>query len=176
MRISPLVIIYHVIHSTEAFERFISAHTCHCPPPRPPTSRRPHHFLKMSFSTASCRSSSSWSTSYSLDCSTSYSSASSMLKPSPRTQRSLNQPNTADDLRKANTALRNSWISEIAGRINVYQKDTNDFIDTLVPCSTDHPFVSSANRLSTTVFQKYQPTTDGEPGSYSNLVCTLLVF
>ena len=97
-----------------------------------------------------------------------------MLKPSPRTQRALTQPNTADDRRKASEVLRNSWKSEIDERIYVYQKDTNDFIDTLVPCSTDHPFISSANRLSTTVFHQYQPAVDGELGSYSNLVCPLL--
>ena len=102
----------------------------------------------MSFSTTSTRSPSICFSSSSMD----------HPPPSPRLVRSQILPNTADDRKIDNVSLKKSWSSEIADRLKPYGGDVDNFIDVLVPCSTDHPFVVAANPIPEEPFEEYRPS------------------
>ncbi|OJT03599.1 hypothetical protein TRAPUB_5775 [Trametes pubescens] len=73
------------------------------------------------------------------------------------------------DRKQTNIQNRNAWASELSGRIHFYGKDVDQFINTLVPCST--PYTLSEDLKDS--FEAYKPGPGREIQEYPNVIAGL---
>ena len=99
-----------------------------------------------------------------------------MVKRSPHKLRSLNLPINAGQRRRASKVVAEAWDSELKGRINTFNKDVVEYINTVVPSSSDHPFDPSLLPIPDDVFKCYNPVKGQEVASYPGLVSALYCF
>lgn len=88
------------------------------------------------------------------------------LKATPRVKKSQQAVVATADRKQTNAQNRDAWASELSGRVHFYGKTIDQFIDTLLPCSTPYTLDGNLND----VFKAYKPGPGREIEQYPNLV------
>ncbi|KAL1949934.1 hypothetical protein VTO73DRAFT_8815 [Trametes versicolor] len=91
------------------------------------------------------------------------------LKATPRVKKSQQAVVATADRKQTNAQNRDAWASELSGRVHFYGKTIDQFIDTLLPCSTPYTLDGNLND----VFKAYKPGPGREIEQYPNLVSGL---
>ncbi|KAI9067735.1 hypothetical protein FKP32DRAFT_1672828 [Trametes sanguinea] len=89
---------------------------------------------------------------------------------SPHKVKSLgNMANTRADVTRDSEVVRNGWASELRGRLQLFDCEVDNFIDTLLPSSAPFALDNDVDNA----FATYEPAAGGEVESYPGLLAGL---
>lgn len=83
----------------------------------------------------------------------------------PHCKRSISIANAPQDVAQ-NLQVNQCWENELRGRIQIFSATVEEYLDTVVPCSTAYTAVN----IPSTVFSSFKPAKGKETRSYGPLV------